>query len=116
MGETEFQIGDGDLVRLIIITLVVLVVSALGFVFLCKIYALFARSCSSNVEVEDTEVENDVIEETEIGIDPNSPPPDYNEIDHDSTTVQKRNFDEISINSLPAYEDIWKTCCYWDWT
>ena len=107
MGETEFQIGDGDLVSLIVITLVVLVVSALGFVFLCKIYALFARSCSSNVEVEDTEVENEVIEETEIDIDPNAPPPDYNEIEHDSRTVRKRDFDTISMNSLPAYGDIY---------
>ena len=87
MDETEFQIGDGDLVSLIVITLVVLVVSALGFVFLCKIYALFARSCSSNVEVEDIEVQNDEVEETEIDIDLSLPPPNYNEIDNDSTTV-----------------------------
>ena len=51
-------------------------------------------------------VENELIKETDIEIEPSAPPPGYNEIDYDSTPVSKRNFDKISMNSLPAFEDI----------
>ena len=58
--------------------------------------------------IEETEIETEIIEETEIDIDPNAPPPDYDEIEFVSTAVPKQNVDQISLNGLPAYGDIYK--------
>ena len=54
--------------------------------------------------IEETEIETEIIEEIEIEIDQNAPPPDYDEIEFVSTAVPKQNFDHISMNSLPAYK------------
>ena len=58
--------------------------------------------------IDETEIETEIIEETEIDIDPNAPPPDYDEIEFVSTAVPKQNVDQISLNGLPAYGDIYK--------
>ena len=58
--------------------------------------------------IEETEIETEIIEEIEIEIDQNAPPPDYDEIEFVSTAVPKQTVDQTSVNGLPAYDDIHK--------
>ena len=91
---------------LIVVLVALIFIGGICFTFVCKIYDLCTRRFSTNVESEETEVQNEGFEEIEIEFDPSAPPPDYTEIEYNSTSMQERNSDEISMNSLLAYEDI----------
>ena len=117
MGQNEFEINLDDLTKLLLLAILFVIIGAVIF---CLKYA---RNYFCDVEVETEIIEEIEIdpnapssfeveeaelgtEETEIDIDQNAPPPDYDEIEFVSTAVPKQNV--ISMNSLPAYEDIYK--------
>ena len=106
MSQNEFSDPDGALVIILVIAVALIFIGGIWFTFVCNIYDLCTRRFSPNVESEETEIENEGFEEIEIEFDPSAPPPDYTEIEYNSMSMQKRNSDEISMNSLPTYEDI----------
>ena len=55
------------------------------------------------IEITEREIETEIV--FQIEMDPNAPPPDYNEIEYNSTAIPKRSY-VTSSSSLPAYEDI----------
>ena len=132
MGQNEFKLNLNDLRELLIVVLlpvIFVVISLLCSKFIIRIMNISNNEVEdieietevideteintdqnvpqpNNLEVEDTELENEIIEERQIVIDPNAPPPGYDEIEFVSTAVPKQNV--ILMNSLPAYEDIYK--------
>ena len=59
------------------------------------------------IEIAEQEIEPEIETEVvfQIEMNPNAPPPDYNEIEYNSTAIPKRSY-VTSSSSLPAYEDI----------
>ena len=57
------------------------------------------------IEIAEQEIETETEIVFQIEMDPNAPPPDYNEIEYNSTSIPKRSY-VTSSSSLPAYEQI----------